>query len=189
MTKPRNETLTQADLKQLLDYDPLTGQLTWLRRSLGMFKEGKDQKRACNSWNTQFVGKPALAIKRKDGYLHGLIHCKPYLAHRVIVCWMTGYWPPEEVDHVNGVRDDNRWANVNPVMRSENNRNKAMRSDNTSGVCGVSWDKDREKHSAQIHDSDGKPLCKLFDTFAEAVTQRQVWEKEFGYSERHGKEG
>ena len=187
MTKPRKETLTQADLKRFLDYDPDTGQLTWRKRTLDMFAYCKNPKMTLNQWNAQFAGKPAFTADNGNGYLQGHFYGRMYRAHRVIVCWMTEEWPLADIDHKNGVRSDNRWENIAPVTKSENSRNQKMHSTNTSGYCGVCWDKAAKKYVTNIHNDAGKRIAKRFKTKSEAIAQRQAWEKQFGYSERHGK--
>ena len=187
MTRPRKKTLTQAELKRLLNYDPDTGQLTWKPRPLEMFSHCKNPVQQCNAWNVRHAEKPAFTSDDGDGYLLGTIHGKSYKAHRVIVCLMSGKWPPNEVDHINGIRDDNRWENINPATQSENSRNTKMRIDNTSGITGVCWHKASKNYIAQIHSNVGKRICKYFSTKEEAIAQRKAWERDFGYSIRHGK--
>ena len=58
-------------------------------------------------------------------------------------------------DHINGNRLDNRMENLRLVNRAQNNMNKGLRSDNTSGHTGVSWDKLKGKWVVQIQ-VDGK---------------------------------
>ena len=48
-----------------------------------------------------------------------------------------------ETDHINGIKLDNRKCNLRNVTRSENEYNKGIRSDNSSGFKGVCWDKNR----------------------------------------------
>lgn len=63
---------------------------------------------------------------------------------------MTGEWPPDEIDHINGVRDDNRWVNLRIATRGQNLCNARRRSDNTSGYKGVCWDANKGKWLASI---------------------------------------
>lgn len=54
------------------------------------------------------------------------------------------------MDHVNGVRDDNRWENLRLATKEQNHRNTNIRKDNKTGVKGVGWDSRRAKFSASI---------------------------------------
>lgn len=60
-------------------------------------------------------------------------------AQRVIVAYMTGHWPTDDVDHIDGDRVNNKWLNLRVVTRSENNQNViSARCDSTHGLRGVS---------------------------------------------------
>lgn len=93
-----------------------------------------------------------------------------YKAHRL--AWLSTYgsWPTGDIDHINGVRHDNRIENLRDVDRRTNSQNqkKATSRNKTSGVLGVSWDKEKQKWAAFIT-INGKS-CRLgrFDTVQEA---------------------
>ena len=72
-------------------------------------------------------------------------------AHRMAWYYMTGEWPGKMyVDHINGDRDDNRFANLRLVSSAENAWNSSIRSHNTSGYKGVSWHKGKQRWIATI---------------------------------------
>jgi len=74
---------------------------------------------------------------------------------------------PEEIDHINGIRDDNRIANLRSVTRGQNNAN-SEREVGIAGVRGVTWFERDQKWKAQIR-LDGR--CKhlgYFDTVEQA---------------------
>lgn len=77
--------------------------------------------------------------QRKDGYHRVKLGEERFLAHRAAFLFMTGEWPAELVDHINGDRGDNRWSNLRPASLSENqwNQFRAQRG-NGSGLLGVS---------------------------------------------------
>ena len=123
--------LTPSRLRELLHYDPDTGVFTWL----------------VNSRNTK-PGQVAGYCRGK--YRQISIDGVLYFAHRLAFLHMTGEWPSFDVDHRNGHRSDNRWCNIRPADRSENNQNLGMRSDNSSGYKGVWFNKSNGKWSAMI---------------------------------------
>lgn len=83
-------------------------------------------------------------VVRPDGYIKIDVNKKTYLAHRMAYLYMTGESPPELIDHVNGVKSDNRWANLRAVTHQQNCRNQhKLRENKTSSYKGVSWDADR----------------------------------------------
>lgn len=114
--------LTYEDVDALLNYAPLDGTLSW--RSPGHYRR------------TDKAGRAAGAL-RKDGYLQLQIFGKKYLAHRV--CWLigTGVWPSGQIDHKNRVRTDNRLANLRDVPQTNNQHNRGLNTNNTTGVPGV----------------------------------------------------
>jgi AP2 domain. len=125
-------TITQDRLRELFDYDPLTGLFT-TRVSRGSMRAGK----VSGSINS-------------CGYVTFLIDGRRYKAHRLAFLWMTGAFPDGEVDHINHVRSDNRWLNLRAATVSQNRANQAMRGDNTSGVKGVCFDKAHQRYMAYI---------------------------------------
>lgn len=128
---PRSE-VTPEYVRDCLSYDPDTGTLTWKNRPESHFPT----LRGCRIFHAVYAGK-ATGCKDRQGYLVVLIGGRPYAAHRLAWAIMTGSWPSEMIDHVNGVRDDNRFENLRKATRAENRRNSVVRRDNTSGVKGV----------------------------------------------------
>lgn len=110
------------ELKKLLYYDPETGEFVWLVQPNGRVR----------------VGNTAGSIHIK-GYREIQVHRKLYKAHRLAWFWMTGSWPIEQIDHINGSRDDNRWDNLREASRSLNAQNRRTAKRNTkTGFLGVS---------------------------------------------------
>lgn len=175
--------LTQAILHELLHYDPFTGALTWRKRARKWFKTNSNWKR----WNTRFAGKPAFITTYglSKGYWCGSIFGKPYLAHRIIILWMTGHWPNPEVDHINQKGSDNRWANLQEVTRRDNCRNTCLPRNNTSGRIGVY--RCGRLFEARITIAYRQCHLGYFKTFEEASDAREAAEREHGFSENHGR--
>lgn len=99
--------VTAERLRAVLHYTPETGVFTRLLvRADGRHKVGE------------------VAGCRSNGYVVIRVDDVLYLAHRLAFLWMTGEWPHELVDHINGRRDDNRWENLRPASRALNNQNR-----------------------------------------------------------------
>jgi hypothetical protein len=87
---------------------------------------------------------------RKDGYGSISINNKRYLTHRLAVLYMTGCFPTEVVDHIDGNPANNRWSNLRQCSQGENNRNKKWMTNNTSGYKGVYYHKTGKKWAVQL---------------------------------------
>lgn len=161
-------------LRQLLAYDSETGKLTWLPRSNG---------RA--GWNTQFAGTLALNSLGDQGYRRGAIFDRVFLAHRVIWAMVHGEWP-DQIDHINGDRSDNRLSNLRNVTGLENSRNQRVRS-RISGSIGVHWHNQRQKWQARIGVGGSDIYLGLYSDFDHAVSARKDAESEYGFHTNHGR--
>ena len=127
--------LTQNELKRALRFDPETGEFVRLA--------SKQQPR--------LIGKATSRLPGLNGYLRIHVGSKRYSAHRLAWLYMTGQWPSQEVDHINGDRSDNRWCNLREVSRRMNAQNlRSPRTDSRSRVLGVSWDGARKKWVTRI---------------------------------------
>lgn len=177
---------SQEVLRQLLDYDPETGALTWRRRPTHVFTRGKRQKASANAWNRRFAGQPAFQTDHGNGYRSGSIWKRRCFAHRVVWMWMIGD-EPECIDHINGDRSDNRWGNLRAVGRAENSRNSAMPYTNTSGHIGVSFQKSSGKWETYIGDGNTCKRLGRFKCLTAAVVARKSAEVRLGYHANHGR--
>lgn len=93
----------------------------------------------------------AITSKTTKGYLQVRLLGSQYLAHRVVWTIFHGGDPGGWLDHINGIRHDNRIKNLRRVTSTQNARNRGVSRSNTSGVTGVRWLKSRKKWSAQIY--------------------------------------
>ena len=166
---------SQAELHELLDYDPLTGILLWRYRPQEL-----------GSWNSRYAGKPALASKNKRGYLYGSLSGSTVRAHRVIWKWLYGN-EPDNIDHENGIRSDNRKINLRNGSVEQNQKNTKHRSDNSSGVMGVRKRLDTGKYQAFINHKRKQIPLGCFDTLEEAKAARKQGEIDYGYHPNHGR--
>lgn len=155
--------ITQKQLKELLDYNPLTGKFTWR-----VFRGGGAPE----------VGEQAGSVNGQ-GYREIKLRPKIYEASRLAVLWMTGRWPQHTVDHINQSLDDNRWANLREASWREQCRNR--RGWSKYGFKGVKTDRRNPGFSAWIK-IDGKAIyLGRRPTAAEAhELYRQAAAKRFG---------
>tara|TARA_R110000868_G_scaffold153337_1_gene378692 strand:- start:59 stop:586 length:528 start_codon:yes stop_codon:yes gene_type:complete len=119
--------LTQELLKAHIEYDPDTG---LFRRTFGCWRTGVE-------W---YAGCPNNCGHLRIWFLGHL-----YQAHRLAWLYITGAWPKHEIDHINGVKTDNRFANLRDVTRNINQQNltKPMKSKKSCQLIGAYWNHDR----------------------------------------------
>jgi hypothetical protein len=145
MRRMNRSSLTAEEARERLDYDPLTGAMRW-----------KHDPKQSRSWNTRYAGTEPPSLDAY-GYRRLSINDRPYKVHRLAWLMVTGDWPPHQIDHINGDRADNRFANLRPASKSLNGANAKRRTDNTIGLKGVRWDKRRNHWTATIQ-VNGKKL-------------------------------
>jgi hypothetical protein len=140
--------ITQSELKELLFYNSGTGIFYWVNPTS----------------NRVYVGKPALNMK-DTGYIIIRIHRKNYRAHRLAWLYMTGKFPKECIDHINGIKNDNRWCNLREATKQENAFNSG-KCNNKWGFKGVYAYKNKYRAEAKI--SGKKHFLGTFNTPKEA---------------------
>ena len=113
--------ISRQKLLERLSYDPKTGSLWW--------KVAAGGKAAASTRAGSKDGK---------GYRQINIGGKVFREHRLIWFYVTGTWPRREIDHRNGLGDDNRWDNLREATSTINkeNRRRANRN-NRLGRLGV----------------------------------------------------
>ena len=166
---------TQELLRACLHYDPNTGELTWLTRPAWSFpiQELRTPEHIANAWNAAWAGKPALDAIAKNGYKKGCINGVYYYAHRVI--WALVYGEdPDDIDHNDGNRTNNRICNLYSRSRSGNLKNRKLSRNNTSGYHGVSYSNRHKLWHVSIH-HNGNPIhIGWFKEFDDAVQVKPV---------------
>lgn len=175
-------------LKKSVHFNPETGKFIWLKRDASTFVGGKfTAEHACANWNSRYCGKPAFAASHINGYLMGTFMLKHYLSHRVAFAIHFGYWPLTGLDHINGIKTDNRICNLREADHAENARNQKTSVRNSTGVLGVSYDKARGKYFACIR-ANGRSICLgRFNSIEEASAARKHADEKHGYHKNHGR--
>lgn len=122
--------VSQERLITILNYDPITGIFLW-----------KDDR------GNGSLGKSAGMVDAW-GYIQIRVDGKKYLAHRLVWLYMTGSWPRDQIDHINGDKIDNCFANLREATATINTENRhRARRDNKSGFLGVTYRKECRKSS------------------------------------------
>jgi len=172
--------MTQTEIKELLHYAPDTGVFTWRRRARKWFTT----KRARNAWNAKWAGKVAGCLD-SGGYLQIGVRYVRHRSHRLAFLYMHGE-TPEQIDHINHVRDDNRWVNLRSTNSAGNNKNRSLSSSNTSGVVGVSWDQSTGKWVARVK-AEGRYMCLgRFTHREDAIAARKAANIKYDFHSNHG---
>ena len=148
--------LTIERLGEVLNYDKETGVFTW----------------KVSPRNRTLPGDIA-GRKNTNGYLIVTVDQQTVRLHRVAWALTHGRWPEADIDHINGVRDDNRLDNLREATRGQNCQNTGRRTDNSSGVKGVHLRKDTGKYSASIMVDGKTSYLGSFDTLEEAKMARE----------------
>lgn len=152
MAKRKNwPALTLDRLKELLSYDPSTGEWIW-----NVARGSAIKGAPCN-----LIGSVGYVVITVDG--------KGWTGHRLAWFYQTGEVPTCEIDHINGNRADNRFSNLRKATSSQNKCNTGMRPCNTSGFKGVSFNKGAKKWTAKCRHNGKQFHIGYFET-AEAAS-------------------
>jgi hypothetical protein len=162
-------------LMECFDYDPLSGLLTWKVRPLSHFVDTWRMNQS-NSRNSGEV----VSTVEPSGYIVMKINGSTYKAHRVIWKIVTGK-DPIMIDHINGLRSDNRIENLRLATKHQNGAYSCVATNNTSGVSGVSYHNRDSKWQSYITVGGSRIHLGCFETLESAVSSRKDGEfKYFG---------
>jgi len=165
--------ITQKELKERLHYNPNTGIFTWI------LPHKKATKAAAK------IGGVAGRFD-KYGYRRISVNGKEYLAHRLAWLYMTGRLPCDQLDHINHIRDDNRWANLREATNSDNQKNSSLQKNNKSGIAGVMWYKYTNRWLVRINTNPKMISLGYHKDFFEACCIRKSAENKYGFHANHG---
>jgi len=159
-------TATQA--RELLDYNPSTGIFKWkVNVSRGM-RAGK-----------------IAGCTNNYGYRVIRIAHKGYKAHRLAWLIIYGNLPPDQIDHISGVKNDNRLINLRLASSVINGQNQKKPRNNKSSVIGVCWTKNKWETSIKVNNES--IYLGRYDNIFDAVCARKTAEIKNGFHPNHGK--
>lgn len=166
----------------LVDYDSVTGSMKWKERD----GSNKDDAR----WNSRYAGKEAGTVDDR-GYRRILIRSYNEKVYRIRVhqlAWYIhhGIKQSGEIDHINQDKLDNRIKNLRDVSKNLNQRNLAMRKNNTSGETGVTWNKARGKWEAFSGLNGRRVYLGLFENIKDAAIVVNDFKDQHGFTDIHG---
>jgi hypothetical protein len=164
--------ITQDYLKSILHYCPDTGVFTWKHRS----DVGK-------AWNTKWSGK-TVGVLMNTGYFSISINNKKHLSHRLAWIYIYGV-EPLRIDHINGVKTDNRICNLRDCSVSDNAKNMKRAKNNTSGRTGVYWDKVNLKWLVMAYSENKQHYAGRFINKEDAIAARIELEKRLNFHNNH----
>jgi hypothetical protein len=152
--------LTQSDVKAKLNYDESTGLFTWINSDSPLVKNGS-----------------VAGNVNRNGYCYIGLYREVYRAHRLAWLYVTGKNPTRQIDHINGNKSDNRFANLREASNLKNTRNRNLNSNNKSGYRGVSWAAHANKWVAHVMAKGKRKKLGYYKTALSASKAFQAYAK------------
>lgn len=126
--------LTQGRLKEVLDYNPENGHFRWRKGSF--YNQGNERR----------AGSIDISNSHRSIFIEG----NKYLEQTLVWLYVYGYFPEDNIYHIDGDKQNNRLINLKPANKSQTCQSKNKQSNNTSGFKGVSFCKSKERWRATI---------------------------------------
>lgn len=174
--------LSQERIHALFEYEAETGHLIWKVRPRSDFILDHHHR----NWNRIYAGTRAGCVCPRSRYRVITIKGKVYREHRIIWCHVYGDVSVEQIDHINGIRDDNRLVNLRAVDSAVNRKNTSLRSNNRTGFHGI-YQLENGKWVSRITSNYKRIHLGTFQTKEEAICARKKFEKRLGYHKNHGR--
>ena len=156
MTLKNHPELTAERLREVLSYDVSSGEFVWKVRPAQNIRAGT-----------------VAGHKNGQGYWAIRVGGEKHNAHRLAWLYVYGRWPADQIDHRNGVRDDNRIDNLREATLSENQQNRKPNSNNVSGHQGVGWQIRSGKWQARIRINGVLTHIGLYEDIKDAIAARE----------------
>ena len=158
--------ITHQELLDNFDYHSETGIL------YRKYKNGDVQQIGCAS---------------RRGYLRLRFNKVSFSVHSLAWMFINGAMPNGQIDHINGITNDNRIENLRDVSQSENMRNCALSKNSKSGHLGVYWVEYRRRWRSMIFENGKNNHIGYFLNKSDAVASRKEAESRCGYHTNHGR--
>lgn len=168
--------LSYEEVKEIFDYDPVTGDIIRKGRTRYKSQIGTIAGSANSDGYWELCFSDTETKKRHRMY-----------AHRVAWLLIHGKWPEHQIDHINGNPSDNRLINLREVNNQENHKNMKRHKGNKSGYTGVYWNTAVNKWQAYICIDGVQTYLGVFDDVEEAAKVRADAEEMAKYHKNHGR--
>lgn len=142
--------------REHLRYEPSSGRFFWVK-----------VPRRVNNKALCYVGKEA-GVLHHAGYIKLTLKSRPVSAHRLAWALFIGE-PPAEIDHINGIRSDNRLENLRPATRAQNMHNAKLKKCSSSGYKNVQWDESAKKWRVRVRVNGHRHHVGRFESLDAAV--------------------
>lgn len=106
-------------LQRLFSYEPKTGNVYWIAKGKGRIK------------------KKSAGTVVNAGYIGIMIEGKRHYAHRIAWALHHGKHPIDQLDHINGIKTDNRIVNLREATNLQNGKNLSLNKNNKTGYSGI----------------------------------------------------
>lgn len=164
--------------KEMFEYK--NGELFWKIRPVSHFCDS----RVCAMFNSRYFGKRAGHINK--GYVEIFLNKKRIGVHRIVFAMFNGRIPTM-VDHIDGDKQNNKIENLRECTESQNQHNRRIYANNTSGIKGVYWNKSANKWQVSIGINGILKHIGCFSSITDAANaRRQAAEKYHGEFACHG---
>ena len=179
--------MDQKAVRELFSYDQASGDMVWRSRPASHFAS----EVRCRQWNRSHAGKVAGCTSKTGSggykpYIGISAFGKNYRAHRLIWLYVTGSFPKQGIDHIDGDGTNNRLSNLREADALLNNKNLALFKNNTSGICGVSFHSRNRVWRSSISSDGVRRNLGTFKTLLDAACARRSAELKLGFSPSHG---
>jgi len=164
----KNQRVIYEALFSVLDYDRETGLFTWLTTTKNC-KKGD-----------------VAGAKNDQGYIVISVDDVKYRAHRLAWFYVYGVWP-ENIDHIDHIRANNKFNNLRNVTHQENHKNASLSKNNKSGFNGVSWCNRDELWIAGIRINGNRINLGGYKNKDRAIKRREFANILYGFHENHGR--
>ncbi len=152
--RDKDSGLDLERVKELYKYIPETGKLLWNKSGAG-----------------RNAGEAA-GFKTRAGYRATRIGKLQIRVHRLVWFMMTGKWPVRQIDHINGIKDDNRWCNLREATDFQGQKNRSVHKNNKLGVKGVRMTR-HGRYRVSIRTDHKLIYLGVYETLAEAKKVRE----------------